>query len=68
MTEAAVPVIVEGVTINDDGTATTTLLNPLSGHIFVTNRVGKRVIELCDGQKKVEAIADHSGGICGSHW
>jgi hypothetical protein len=36
--------------INDDGEIPS-ILNPLTGQIFVTNRVGKAVIQLADGSR-----------------
>lgn len=43
--------------INDDR-ETPSLLNPISGQIFITNKVGKQVIELADGRLKAGEIAD----------
>lgn len=43
--------------INDDR-ETPSLLNPISGQIFITNTVGKQVIELADGRLKAGEIAD----------
>lgn len=51
----------EAVIINDDADAPS-FLNPVNGEIYVTNKVGKRVIELADGERDAEAIADT---ICG---
>lgn len=50
-----VPVRLDGLVVNDDD-VTPTLLNPLNGHIYVTNKVGKRVIEMCDGQRSADEI------------
>jgi Coenzyme PQQ synthesis protein D (PqqD) len=55
MSQETIPVRLEGLIINDDD-VTPTLINPLNGHIFVTNKVGKRVVEICDGQKGVDDI------------
>ncbi|MGB2716699.1 MAG: PqqD family protein [Vicinamibacterales bacterium] len=33
-----------------------TILNPVTGQIFVTNEVGKRLLELCDGSRDVDAL------------
>lgn len=43
------------IIINDDRDAPS-LLNPMNGEIFVTNRVGKRVLELADGSRELEEI------------
>jgi Coenzyme PQQ synthesis protein D (PqqD) len=43
--------------INDED-QTPSLLNPMSGQVFITNRVGKQVIELADGDRTVDAIVD----------
>jgi hypothetical protein len=65
MSQEALPVRLEGLVVNDDD-VTPTLLNPLNGHIYVTNKVGKRVIEMCDGKRTVEnivrSIATEFGG------
>ena len=42
--------------VNDDEEAPS-LLNPLTGQMLVTNQVGKRIVELADGSRDVEAIA-----------
>ena len=55
MSQETLPVRLEGLIVNDDD-VTPTLLNPLNGHIYVTNKVGKRVIEMCDGHRSVENI------------
>lgn len=55
MSQETIPVRLEGLIVNDDE-VTPTLINPLNGHIFVTNKVGKRVVEICDGQKGIEDI------------
>ncbi len=47
--------------INDEE-ETPSILNPMSGQVFVTNRVGKRVMELADGGHTVEAIVEDISG------
>jgi hypothetical protein len=42
--------------VNDDEEAPS-LLNPLTGQMLITNQVGKRIVELSDGSRDVEAIA-----------
>jgi len=42
--------------VNDDEEAPS-LLNPLTGQMLITNQVGKRIVELADGNRDVEAIA-----------
>lgn len=49
------PKKVDVLIVNDEAD-TPSLLNPMSGQIFVTNPVGKRVIELADGAQSVEDI------------
>ena len=41
--------------VNDDEEAPS-LLNPLTGQMLITNQVGKRIMELSDGSRDVEAI------------
>jgi hypothetical protein len=60
MSQETIPVRLDGLVMNDDD-VTPTLLNPLNGHIFVTNKVGKRVIEMCDGEKNVDDIVSGIG-------
>jgi hypothetical protein len=60
MTESLSPQLpkkVDVLIVNDERD-TPSLLNPLSGRIFVTNPVGRRIIELADGSRDVAAIAD----------
>ncbi len=38
----------EAIIVNDDPDAPS-LLNPMNGEVFVTNRVGQRIMELADG-------------------
>lgn len=42
--------------VNDDEEAPS-LLNPLTGQMLITNQVGKRIVELADGNRDVAAIA-----------
>ena len=42
--------------VNDDEEAPS-LLNPLTGQMLITNQVGKRIVELADGSRDLEAIA-----------
>lgn len=44
------------VLIINDEAETPSLLNPMSGQIFVTNRVGKRIMELADGSRDLNEI------------
>lgn len=50
------PKRLEVLVINDDAEAPS-LLNPLTGQMLITNRVGKRIVELADGTLDVAAIA-----------
>lgn len=47
----------ETLVINDEYEVPS-LLHPMTGKIFVTNRVGARVIALADGSATVEEITD----------
>lgn len=49
------PKRLEMLIINDEAEAPS-FLNPMSGEIFVTNRVGKRIMQLADGNLEVDAI------------
>lgn len=40
----------------NDSDDTPSFLNPLSGQVFVTNKVGKQVIELADGTASLDDI------------
>lgn len=51
------PKRIETIVINDDLEAPS-LLDPTTGRILITNRVGKRIIELADGSKGLEEIVD----------
>ena len=55
MSQGTLPLRLEGLIVNDDD-VTPTLLNPLNGHIYLTNKVGQRVIEMCDGKRTVDEI------------
>jgi hypothetical protein len=55
--QAGRPKRAEMVVINDD-LETPSLLNPVEGKIFVTNRVGKRIMELADGTRTVDDIVE----------
>jgi hypothetical protein len=43
--------------INDEADAPS-ILNPMSGQIFVTNQVGRRIMELCDGSRDLAGIVE----------
>jgi hypothetical protein len=43
--------------VNDEADAPS-ILNPMSGQIFITNQVGKRIMELCDGTRDLLAIVE----------
>jgi hypothetical protein len=43
--------------VNDEADAPS-ILNPMSGQIFITNQVGKRIMELCDGTRDVPGIVE----------
>lgn len=49
------PKRVDSIIINDDPEAPS-LLNPMTGDIYVTNEVGKHIMEVADGSKTVEEI------------
>lgn len=51
------PKKVDVLIINDEA-ETPSLLNPMSGQIFVTNEVGKKVMELADGSRDLDAIVE----------
>ena len=51
-----VPVAPSTLSINQDGDVAS-VLHPETGKIFVVNRVGRRIIELCDGSHTVSGIA-----------
>lgn len=52
-----VVVAAQNLSINQDGDVAS-VLHPESGKIFVVNQVGRRIIELCDGQHTVSRIAE----------
>jgi hypothetical protein len=51
------PKKVEVLIVNDEA-ETPSFLNPMSGQIFVTNPVGKRLMELADGTRSVDEIGE----------
>jgi hypothetical protein len=51
------PKRLETLIINDDDEQAPVLLNPLTGQMLITNPVGKRIVELADGTRNLEAIA-----------
>lgn len=42
--------------INSDASGTNAVLNPVSGRVYIINEVGRRVLELCDGQRTTDDI------------
>lgn len=50
------PKRLDALIVNDDDQAPS-LLNPLTGQMLITNQVGKRIVELADGDRNLEAIA-----------
>lgn len=50
------PKRIDELVVNDDDEAPS-LLNPTNGQILITNLVGKRIIELADGSRDIDAIA-----------
>lgn len=53
--EQSKPVRLDILRIHDEDEMPS-LLNPMTGQILITNQVGKRVIELADGQRTVAEI------------
>lgn len=51
------PKRIEVLIINDEDKQAPSLINPLTGQLLITNPVGKRIVELADGSRDVEAIA-----------
>src|SRR5215211_4561809 len=51
------PKRLETLIINDDDEQAPVLLNPLTGQMLITNPVGKRIVELADGTRDLDAIA-----------
>lgn len=49
------PKKIDVVIVNDEAEAPS-ILNPMSGHIFITNAIGKRVMELANGERNLETI------------
>jgi hypothetical protein len=49
------PKKVDAVIINDEE-ETPSLLNPMSGDIFLTNHVGKAVMELANGERNIDDL------------
>lgn len=47
----------EAIIVNDDPEAPS-LLNPINGEIYVTNKVGKRIFELADGETSTDGIVE----------
>lgn len=67
MTQSGNPKRNETLIINDEGEAPS-LLNPTTGQILIVNAVGKRIVELADGSRGVDAIAESiSREFSGSH-
>lgn len=51
-----IPKKLDVLIVNDDDEAPT-LLNPLTGQMLITNQVGKRIVELADGNRDIATIA-----------
>ncbi|MEM8994863.1 MAG: PqqD family protein [Acidobacteriota bacterium] len=51
------PQRLDSVIINDDSEAPS-LLNPMTGEIFVTNPVGQHIFQLADGARTLEEVVD----------
>ena len=51
------PKKIESLIVNDEG-ETPSLLDPMTGQLLITNQVGKRIVELADGSRDVESIAE----------
>lgn len=49
------PRSIDGLIYNNEEEVPT-LLNPVTGQIFVTNEVGRRVLELCDGDRTIDEV------------
>jgi coenzyme PQQ synthesis protein D (PqqD) len=52
----------EMVVINDEAEVPS-ILHPITGKIFITNRVGVKVMELADGSRTLDEIADRILGL-----
>ncbi|RIH90703.1 Coenzyme PQQ synthesis protein D [Calidithermus terrae] len=50
------PTLIEHAVINEDESGAITVLNPVTGKVFVINDVGRRVLELSDGNRSLEQI------------
>jgi len=57
MTDNTVATRFSELVINDDE-ITPTMLNPVTGHIIVTNQIGHKIIQLCDGHTTLGNIAE----------
>ncbi|HEX4953121.1 MAG TPA: PqqD family protein [Thermoanaerobaculia bacterium] len=57
MNENGNPKRIDILVINDEAEVPS-LLNPMTGKIFVTNSVGKHIVQLADGTLSFEAIVD----------
>ena len=51
------PKRIDQLVINDEGD-TPSMMNVATGQIFITNWVGKKVMELADGRRTVNQIVD----------
>lgn len=51
------PKKLDTLVINDDAEAPS-LLDPTSGRLLITNSVGRRIIELADGERDVASIVE----------
>ncbi|HZS94428.1 MAG TPA: PqqD family peptide modification chaperone [Chloroflexota bacterium] len=52
------PVCFERTIINADISGAITVLNPVTGRVFVVNDVGRRILELADGSRTLGSIVD----------
>ncbi len=50
------PVLAEQAVISENESGAITVLNPVTGKVFVINDVGRRVLELSDGTRSLEEI------------
>jgi hypothetical protein len=51
------PKLSEGVIVNEDP-ETPSLLNPMTGEIYITNKIGKVISDLADGTRTVKTIGE----------
>lgn len=58
---AVYPKRLDHVIVNDDDEAPS-ILNPMTGQILVTNKVGQCIFELLDGENSVDDIVAHLVG------